>query len=121
MERSIYNSKQTTPNALISAASQMMISDRGKMNNNYDDDKNGWEAGDVQREYDGTYSMANMSTRRSTHAVTINPSITSPSIPIINGNMMGFQPITSFPAPFFMQVQYPVAQIDMDWYIRQCK
>jgi hypothetical protein len=44
----------------------------------------------------------------------------SQSMPIINGNKSGY-PINPFTAPYFMQVQYPVAQLDMDWYIRQCK
>ena len=42
------------------------------------------------------------------------------SLLIINGAASGF-PSTAFLTPYFMQVQQPVAQLDMDWYIRQCK
>ena len=41
-------------------------------------------------------------------------------LPIINGAASRF-PSTAFLTPYFMQVQQPVAQLDMDWYIRHCK
>lgn len=44
----------------------------------------------------------------------------SQSLPVINGTEKGW-PINPYAAPYTMQVQYPVAQLDMDWYIRQCK
>jgi hypothetical protein len=42
---------------------------------------------------------------------------TSSSLPVIKGAF----PMNPFNTPFFMQVQMPVAQLDMDWFIRQCK
>lgn len=71
MEKSFPRFKESNPNALKYAAAQMMSTNRNTMNNVYKD-KSEWEAGDVNQNYDGTYSMANLSTRRSTHA-TNNP------------------------------------------------
>jgi len=44
----------------------------------------------------------------------------SQSLPMLRGNTNAF-PMNPFGTPYFMHVNMPVAQLDMDWYIRQCK
>lgn len=68
----------------------------------------GTQIGDLQN-----YATAN--TAQTKRGLT-----SSQSVPIINGTAGGF-PMNPFVSPYLMQVQYPVAQLDMDWYIRQCK
>ena len=75
--------------------------------------------GGTHRKYeDEDYDLQNYPTvKKSMYGKTLGSSY---SLPIINGAASGF-PSTAFLTPYFMQVQQPVAQLDMDWYIRQCK
>lgn len=47
--------------------------------------------------------------------------VNSQSLPIIDGTAPRGFPSQAFLSPYVMQVQQPVAYLDMDWYIRQCK
>ena len=71
----------------------------------------------TKREYANEIEdMQNYSTGRSNvYGKTLTSSM---SLPLINGTASGF-PSNAFLTPYFMQIQHPVAQLDMDWYIRQ--